>query len=83
VGRLHSRWRQPYNSMLLSTLPCRFAITYVLLLPCRLPGARKRLAVPFRAADTPDPRSEFAQPDIALMYTILRYVQDIRCYTVP
>jgi hypothetical protein len=39
----------------------------------RSPAARKRLAVPFRAADTPAERSEYAQPDVALMLTALRW----------
>lgn len=43
---------------------------------CRLQTARKRLAVPFRAADTPSPRSEFAQPDVALLLTHLSYYSD-------
>lgn len=38
--------------------------------------ARKRLAVPFRAAHTPAERSEFAQPDIALVLTHLAYYYD-------
>jgi hypothetical protein len=36
------------------------------------PG-KKRLAVPFHAADTTSDRSEFSQPDVALVYTILSY----------
>eukprot|EP00775_Hariotina_reticulata_P004976 gene4976-5218_t len=42
----------------------------------RLPSAKKRLAVPFRAGDTPDERSEFAQPDVALLFTHLAYYSD-------
>lgn len=38
--------------------------------------ARKRLAVPFRAAHTPAERSEFAQPDLALLLTHLAYYED-------
>jgi hypothetical protein len=34
------------------------------------------MAVPFRAADTPDERSEFAQPDVALLLTHLAYYGD-------
>jgi hypothetical protein len=45
---------------------------YVRSLPCRSPAAKKRLAVPFRAADTPAERSEYAQPDVALLLTVLR-----------
>eukprot|EP00882_Tetradesmus_deserticola_P027436 GHRQ01030370.1.p1 GENE.GHRQ01030370.1~~GHRQ01030370.1.p1 ORF type:complete len:238 (-),score=41.10 GHRQ01030370.1:26-739(-) len=34
------------------------------------------MAVPFRAADTPDERSEFAQPDVALLLSHLAYYGD-------
>jgi len=39
------------------------------------PG-KKRLAVPFRFADTPDERSEFAHPDCAIAFTVLAYYDD-------
>ncbi|GLC49187.1 thioredoxin-disulfide reductase [Pleodorina starrii] len=39
-------------------------------------GARKRMAVPYRAAHTPSERSEFAQPDVALLLTNLSYYYD-------
>lgn len=39
------------------------------------PG-KKRLAVPFRFADTPDERSEFAHPDCAIAFTVLAYYHD-------
>ncbi len=42
----------------------------------RRPTARKRLAVPYRAAHTPSERSEFAQPDVALLLTHLSYYYD-------
>ena len=42
----------------------------------RSASARKRLAVPFRAADTPAERSEFAQPDVAIILTVLAYYYD-------
>lgn len=42
----------------------------------RKEGALKKLAVPFRAADTPSERSEFKQPDVALMLTHLAYYYD-------
>lgn len=42
----------------------------------RLPTARKRLAVPYRAGDTPSERSEYAQPDTALALTTLAYYGD-------
>jgi hypothetical protein len=43
---------------------------------CRLPSACKRLAVPFRAADTPSERTEYAQPEVALVLTFLSYYYD-------
>lgn len=43
---------------------------------CRSPSAKKRLAVPFRAADLPSERSEFSQPDVALLYTHIAYYGD-------
>jgi hypothetical protein len=42
----------------------------------RSQSAKKRLAVPFRAADLPSERSEFSQPDVALVYTHLAYYGD-------
>lgn len=39
------------------------------------PG-KKRLAVPFHAADTPSERAEFAHPDCALCLTTLAYYSD-------
>lgn len=43
---------------------------------CRSTTARKRLAVPFRAAHTPAERSEFAQPDVAVLLTHISYYSD-------
>lgn len=43
---------------------------------CRSPTARKKLAVPFRAAHTPSERSEFAQPDVALLLSHISYYAD-------
>ena len=40
------------------------------------PGGKKRLAVPYLAADTPSPRSDFGHPDIALTFTTLSYYYD-------
>lgn len=37
---------------------------------------RKRLAVPFVAADTPSQRSEFQHPDVQLVFTVLAYYAD-------
>lgn len=42
----------------------------------RRPTDKKRLAVPFTAADTPSLRSEFAQPDCSLVFTVLAYYHD-------
>jgi len=39
------------------------------------PG-KLRVAVPFRFADTPDERSEFAHPDCAIVFTVLSYYHD-------
>jgi len=39
------------------------------------PG-KLRVAVPFRFADTPDERSEFAHPDCAIAFTVLSYYHD-------
>ncbi|KAG2501267.1 hypothetical protein HYH03_001073 [Edaphochlamys debaryana] len=46
--------------------------------PAQPPGTRgrTRMAVPFRAAHVPSERSEFAQPDVALLLTHLSYYQD-------
>ena len=37
---------------------------------------KRRVAVPFRFADTPDERSEFAHPDCAIAFTVLAYYYD-------
>ena len=34
---------------------------------------RKRIAVPYEAADVPSDRSEFAQPDVAITFSLLAY----------
>jgi len=39
------------------------------------PG-KKRIAIPFRGADSPSERSEFAHPDMAICATILSYYED-------
>lgn len=36
----------------------------------------RRLAVPFRAADLPSDRSEWAQPDTAILFTVLSHYED-------
>lgn len=43
---------------------------------CRSGTAKKRLAVPYRAADLPSDRSEFSKADVALIYTHLAYYGD-------
>lgn len=42
----------------------------------RTAGAKKRLAVPFRASNTPADRSEFRQSDVAIVYSVLSYYYD-------
>ena len=42
----------------------------------RAADAKKRLAVPFRASNTPADRSEFRQSDVAIIYTVLSYYYD-------
>ncbi|CAB9504630.1 Protein of unknown function (DUF3645) [Seminavis robusta] len=37
---------------------------------------RRKMAVPFIASDTPSARSEFSQPDVAIIYTYLSYYHD-------
>lgn len=75
---LCSLWRAPDG---LCTCTCvhallRRPIVQPCALPCRSPNARKRLAVPYRAALTPSERSEYARPDTALTLTDLAYYKD-------
>lgn len=42
----------------------------------RLPSALKRMAVPFRGSQMPSERSEFAQPDVAILLTTLSYYHE-------
>eukprot|EP00961_Rhodomonas_salina_P053465 717141-Rhodomonas_salina.1 len=49
----------------------RFRVNYGLK-----PGGAKRMAVPYRAADTPSERSEFSHPDCQLMLTALAFYYD-------
>lgn len=42
----------------------------------RADDAKKRLAVPFRASNTPADRSEFRQSDVAIVYSVLSYYYD-------
>lgn len=42
----------------------------------RVAGAKKRLAIPFRASNTPADRSEFKEPTLAITLTILSYYYD-------
>eukprot|EP00903_Cladosiphon_okamuranus_P011180 g10551.t1 len=42
----------------------------------RAVDAKKRLAIPFRASNTPADRSEYRQSDVAIVYTVLSYYYD-------
>ena len=42
----------------------------------RTDSAQKRLAIPFRASNTPAERSEWKQPDVAITVTVLSYYYD-------
>ncbi|CAN0266510.1 unnamed protein product, partial [Scytosiphon promiscuus] len=39
-------------------------------------GAKKRLTIPFRASNTPADRSEFKEPTLAIIVTVLSYYDD-------
>lgn len=52
------------------------AILCLLTSCCRLPSNRKRIVVPFRAAQTPAESSEYSQPDMALLLTHLSYYRN-------
>ena len=39
-------------------------------------NGKKRIAIPFRASDVPCDRSEFAHPDIGIIFTLLSYYSD-------
>ena len=59
------------KGILVHCMKKRFRVEYGLK-----PGARKRMAVPYRASDTPSERSEFSQPDCALLQTYLSFYYD-------
>ena len=59
------------GGVLLHCLEKRHRVDYGISRP-----GKKRIAVPFRGADTPSLRSEFAQPDCAIMLTCLSYYSD-------
>ncbi len=59
------------HGILIHCLKKRFRVDYGLK-----SGAKKRLAVPYRASDTPSDRSEFSQPDCAIIQTYLSYYYD-------
>lgn len=42
----------------------------------RRPGLKRRISVPFEAADCPSERSEYAHPDVAIVLTTLAYYHD-------
>ena len=57
--------------ILLSCLEKRHRVSYGIARP-----GKKRIAVPFRGADTPAERSEYQHPDVAIMLTCLSYYED-------
>lgn len=59
--------------MLLHCLQMRPRVNYGV---SRTVDAKKRLAVPFRASNTPADRSEFRDPDVAIVYSVLSYYYD-------
>lgn len=59
------------HGVLWHCLQKRWRVDYGVMKPC--PARRKRLAIPFRAADTPAERAEFAHIDLMLMLTTLSY----------
>jgi hypothetical protein len=59
------------RGILVHCLKKRFRVDYGLKT-----DAVKRMAVPYHASDTPSERSEFAQPDCAIMMTYLSYYYD-------
>eukprot|EP00955_Chlamydomonas_euryale_P083862 363897-Chlamydomonas_euryale.AAC.17 len=67
-----NRCMQHGSSMLPVIVSQRCTVAFA----CRLPNAKKQLAVPFRAALTLSERSEYAQPDVALVLTHLAYYSD-------
>ena len=79
LGELPPQWRDDVlafrgflaGDFLVHCLTKRHRVDYGVSRP-----GQKRLAVPFRAADTPAERAEFAHPDCALMFTMLAYYAD-------
>lgn len=61
------------HGTLFHTLGMRSRVNYGV---SRTAGAKKRLAIPFRASNTPAERSEFQQPDLAITLTHLSYYYD-------
>jgi hypothetical protein len=59
------------HGILVHCLKKRFRVDYGIKT-----DAKKRMAVPYRASDTPSERSEFSQPDCAIMLTYLSYYYD-------
>jgi hypothetical protein len=76
--RMHMRMRRPAHCVHTSQAPRLSHHLSAAVLPtnARTPSAKKRLAVPYRAADVASPRGEFSQPDVALIYTHLAYYGD-------
>ena len=59
------------GDILLHCLMKRHRVDYGIARP-----GKKRIAIPFRSADTPSKRSEFAHPDCAIVLTLLAYYDD-------
>jgi hypothetical protein len=61
------------HGLLKTCLQSRHRVQYGV---CRPHPQGKRMAIPFRANNVPAERSEFKQPDVALIYTCLSYFSD-------
>ena len=61
------------HGTLLHCLQMRSRVNYGV---SRVPSAKKRLAIPFRASNTPAERSEFQHSDLAITLTTLSYYYD-------
>ena len=59
------------EEVLIHTFLKRHRVNYGIARP-----GKKRIAIPFRGADSPSERSEFAHPDVAICATILAYYED-------
>ena len=68
-GHLHRASALRLNFTLCRPRPCPASTL-------RTATARKRLAIPYRAVETPSERSEYAQPDVAIVLSLLSYSYD-------